>query len=157
MKDPRPYYYLSVLHYLNVLDGYLASFDLAQKNQRDAYRIANNSSSFRIIKTEKIRDILIEGKGMGQLKSVIDISEFLEQESERIIKIKGKFVEIEKNPKIGVARVTFPQELKGLKVFFRMGEKNTISINQTTHMLEFGVGFTFERLEAINNTVKDIS
>lgn len=157
MKDPRPYYYLSVLHYLNVLDGYPASFDLAQKNQRDAYRIANNSSSFRIIKTEKIRDILIEGKGMGQLKSVIDISEFLEQESERIIKIKGKFVEIEKNPKIGVARVTFPQELKGLKVFFRMGEKNTISINQTTHMLEFGVGFTFERLEAINNTVKDIS
>ena len=24
-------------------------------------------------------------------------------------------------------------------------------------MLEFGVGFTFERLEAINNTVRDIN
>ena len=139
MKDPRPYYYLSVLHYLNVLDGYSASLDLARKNQREAYRIANNNSSFRIIKPEKIRDILIEGKGMGQLKSVIDISEFLEQEGERIVKIKGKFMEIEKNPKIGIARVAFPQELKDLNVFFKMGDKNIISINQTTHRLEFGV------------------
>ena len=38
-----------------------------------------------------------------------------------------------------------------------MGDKNTIGINQSTHMLEFGVGFTFERLEAINNTVRDIN
>lgn len=157
MKDPRPYYYLSVLNYLNVLDGYSASLDLARKNQREAYRIANNNSGFRIIKTEKIRDILIEGKGMGRLKSVVDLSEFLQQEGERIIKIKGKFVEIENNPKIGVVRVIFPKELKGLKVFFKMGDKNIISINQTTHILEFGMGFTFERLEAINNTVKDIS
>lgn len=159
VKDPRPYYYLAVLHYLNALDEYSESLDIAKINHRKAYRIACNNSDFRIVKTEKIRDILLEGKGMSRIKSVIDLSEVLEQDGGRVIKLKGKFQGIgdEKKPKIGEIRVTFPQELRNAMVHFKMGDKNVISINQTTHMLEFGVGFTFERLEAINSTVKDIT
>lgn len=159
IKDPRPYYYLAVLHYLNALDGYSESLDIAKINHNEAYKIACNNSYFRVVKTDKIRDILLEGKGMNRIKSVIDLSEILEQDGERVIKLKGKFQTVadEKKTKIGKIRVTFPQELSKTMVHFKMGDKNVISINQTTHMLEFGVGFTFERLEAINSTVKDIS
>jgi len=158
MKDPRPYYYLAVLHYLNALDGYPESLNIALVNHRKAYNIAENSSSFRIIKTEKVRDILIKGKGMNRIKGILNLSEVLDRDSEKMITFKGKFQKIdEKNSKIGIIKVAFPQELKGATVYFIMGDKNEISINQTTHMLEFGVGFTFERLEAINRTVKDIT
>lgn len=159
IKDPRPYYYLAVLHYLNALDEYSESLDIAKVNHKKAYRIACNNSNFRIVRTEKIRDILIEGKGMSRIKSVIDLSEVMEQDGKRVIKLKGKFQGIgdEKQPKIGEIRVTFPQELRNAMVHFKMGDKNVISVNQTTHVLEFGVGFTFERLEAINSTVKDIT
>ena len=76
-----------------------------------------------------------------------------------MIRMQGKFINIvdEKNPKNGKIRILFPYELKNIMVYFKMGDKNTIGINQSTHMLEFGVGFTFERLEAINNTVRDIN
>ena len=96
---------------------------------------------------------------MSRIKSVIDLSEVMEQDGKRVIKLKGKFQGIgdEKQPKIGEIRVIFPQELRNAMVHFKMGDKNVIGINQTTHMLEFGVGFTFERLEAINSTVKDIT
>lgn len=159
VKDPRPYYYLAILHYLNALDGYSESFDIAKINHKEAYKIAYDNSNFRLVKTDKIRDILLEGKGMSRIKSVIDLSEVLEQDGERVIKLKGKFQGIgdEKNSKIGGIKVIFPQELRNVMVHFKMGDKNVISINQTTHMLEFGVGFTFERLEAINSTVKDIT
>lgn len=159
LKDPRPYYYLAVLNYLNALDGYPASLDIALVNQREAFKVASNNSDFRVIKTERIRDILIKGKGMRQIKSVVDLSDDLGQDSENIIRLKGKFKEIEdkRNTKIGIINVTYPQELRKIKVYFKMGDKNNIGINQTTHMLEFGIGFTFERLEAINSTVKDIT
>lgn len=159
MKDPRPYYYLTVLHYLNALEGYPASLDIARVNQKEAYRISSNNSTIRIVKTDKVRDILLEGKGMKRLKTVVDLSELFVGGDERIIKLRGKFqgLENEKNPKIGIIKIIYPQELKNTKVYFKMGEKNSISINQTTHILEFGIGFTFERLEAINSTIKDIT
>ena len=159
IRDPRPYYYLAVLHYLNALDGYKESLELARVNHHEAYRIASSNSSFRIVKIEKIRDILLEGKGMGRLRSVVDLSTILERYSPKLIKLKGKFHKIEnaKNPKVGNIRVTYPQELRETNVSFRMGEQNTITSNQETHLLEFGVGFTFERMEALNNTVKDIT
>lgn len=159
IKDPRPFYYLSVLHYLNALDEYPGSLDIARVNHKEAYKIACNSSNFRVIKTEKIRDILLEGKGMGRIKSVIDLSETLGQDSEKLIKLKGKFEGIgnENRPNIGKIKVISPQKLRNLMVYFKMGDKNVISVNQSTHILEFGVGFTFERLEAINSTVRDLS
>lgn len=159
IKDPRPYYYLGVLHYLDALDGYPASLDIARINQKEAYRIANNNSSFRLVKPEKIRDVLLQGKGMNRIKSVLDLSEVMEHDCEKIIRLRGKFqgLENENNPNIGIIKVIFPQEMVNTKVYFKMGGKNSISINQTTHMLEFGVGVTFERLEAINSTVKDIT
>lgn len=159
VRDPRPYYYLTVLHYLNTLDGYQASIELAKKYQRDTYNSANTSSSLRIVNMGKIRDILVSGIGIARIKSVNDLPEVLEKEQNNIVKVRGKFHDIEKdkNSKIGVINVTFPQEFRNLKVYFKMGGQNTIDINQTTHILEFGVGFSFERLEAINNTVKDIT
>lgn len=160
IKDPRPYYYLTVLHYLNALDGYLSSLEIARVNQKEAYKIASNNSGLRVINTDKIRDILLEGKGMNRIKSVIDLSEALEQDGDRTIKLKGKFqgIQDERKPKIGTIKVIFPQELKNTNIYFKMGDKNTISINQSGgHILEFGIGFTFERLEAINSTVKDIT
>ena len=159
IKDPRPYYYLAVLHYLNALDDYSESLDIAKINHRKAYKIVCDNSNVRLVKADRIRDILIEGKGMSRIKSVIDLSDVWEQDGDKLIKFKGKFQGIgdEKNPKIGEIRVTFPNELRNIMVHFKMGDKNVISINQTTHILEFGVGFTFERLEAINNTVKDIT
>lgn len=159
INDPRPYYYLAVLHYLNALDGYSDSTSIAQVYHREAYKISCNNAQFRLIKTEKIRDILLAGKGMGRIKSVINMSEILGKDVTKLIKLRGKFLNIadEKNPKNGRIKVAFPHELRNVMVYFKMGDKNTISINQSTHMLEFGVGFTFERLEAINNTVRDIN
>ena len=76
-----------------------------------------------------------------------------------MVKLRGKFLDIdsEKNKKIGIVRVSFPREMRNLKVYFKMGDQNTIGIGQSTHTLEFGVGFTFERLEAVNRTVKDVT
>lgn len=158
IKDPRPYYYLTVLHYLNALDGYSASLEFAWINQRDAYKTANSNSVFRVINIEKIRDILLDGRGMNRMKSVGKLTEDLDKDVEKAIRLKGKFLgNDDKNPKIGTINVVFPQELRNAKVYFKMGDKNTISTYQTGHMLEFAVGFTFERLEAINSTVKDVT
>lgn len=159
-NDPRPYYYLTVLHYLNAMDGYSSSLELARLNQKEAYKTASRNSGLRVINTEKIRDILLDGRGMNRIKSVIDLSEIIEQDGENTIKLMGKFQGIKdtKTPKIGTIKVTFPHELKNINVYFKMGDKNTISINQSGgHILEFSVGFTFERLEAINRTVRDIT
>lgn len=159
-KDPRPYYYLTVLHYLNGLDGYQSSLETARVNQREAYKIASNNSGLRVINTEKVRDILLDGRGMSRIRSVIDLSEVLERDGEKTIKLRGQFQGVgdEKRPKIGIIKVLYPQELKNAVVYFRMGDKNTISTNQSgKHILEFGIGFTFERLEAISSTVKDIT
>lgn len=159
MRDPRPYYYLAVLHYLNTLDGYSNSLGIAQVNHKEAYRIAENNSGLRIIKIEKIRDILLDGKGMNRIKSVVNLPEIVERDGEKAIKLRGKFqtIDSDKNKKIGIIKAIFPQELKDTNIYFKMGDGNTISVNQSTHLLEFGMGFTFERLEAINSTVKDIS
>ncbi len=159
LRDPRPYYYMAVLNYLDALDGYEDSLDIARANHKEAYRIANNNSDFRVINMEMIRDILVTGKGMNRLKSVVDLSKIPEEEDVGMVKLRGKFLDIdsEKNKKIGIVRVSFPREMRNLKVYFKMGDQNTIGIGQTTHTLEFGVGFTFERLEAVNRTVKDVT
>ena len=159
LNDPRPFYYLAVLYYLNALDGYSESSSIALGYHKQAYKIACNNAQFRLIKAEKIRDILVAGKGMGRIKGVVNMVEILSKDTEKMIRMQGKFINIvdEKNPKNGKIRILFPYELKNIMVYFKMGDKNTIGINQSTHMLEFGVGFTFERLEAINNTVRDIN
>ena len=96
---------------------------------------------------------------MSRIRNVVDLSEDLVQNSNNLIKIRGRFEEIENNSKrnIGKIKITYPQELKNIMVSFKMGDKNVIGISQSTHLLEFGMGFTFERLEAINSTVKDIT
>lgn len=159
MKDPRPYYYLAVLHYLNALDGYSKSLDIARLNHSESYKVAVNNSGLRIVKIEKIRDVLLDGKGMNRIKSVVNLPETVEQNEGKTIKLRGIFktIDSDKNKKIGVIKVIFPQEFKNMNVYFKMGDGNTISVNQSTHLLEFGMGFTFERLEAINSTVKDIN
>ena len=91
IKDPRPYYYLAVLHYLNALDDYSESLDIAKINHRKAYKIVCDNSNVRLVKADRIRDILIEGKGMSRIKSVIDLSDVWEQDGDKLIKFKGKF------------------------------------------------------------------
>ncbi len=159
IKDPRPYYYLTILHYLNAMDGYISSVEAARMNQHESYKIARNNSVFRVVNMEKIQDTFLEGKGMGRIKSIVELTEDLDKIIGKGIRLKGEFQgpADDKNPKIGKIKVVFPQELKNTNVYFKMGDKNTISVNQSNHILEFMVGFTFERMEAINNTVKDVT
>lgn len=156
IKDPRPYYYLAVLYYVDAMDGYVASLDMAKKNQKLAYNIANSNSSLRIVNVRKIRNILVKGKGMRRIHYVHDLSQITPDEKNNAVKLRGKFVDVNKT-RIGILNVISPLELKNIDVYFKIGDQNSISANQTTHILEFCIGFTFERIEAINSTIKDIT
>ena len=154
MSDPLPYYYLSVLYSLSVLEG----------NSSDAIHIddcikkACSFSNNRIDSVIRLKDILIKGKGMGQLCDVSVMKEIGSLEVYRQIQpiqIIGQFKSV--SSKRGNVSVRVPEMWMGRNAKFTVGEKNHLTDDVITHMVSFFGGFCYEGITAINSSVIDMN
>ncbi len=157
--DPRPAYYLYVLHYLRALEGFTNSIEEGEKYRKICRKICEEKKGDNfVINYSKVRDWLGNGKGLRALVDDrnIDYSNILKDDN--LMKMKGKFIEIDpSNRKVyGYISVTEPVYLRGAKVFFKPLECG-VSMQQIGHIFEFKLGFSFERMVAFDKSIRDIS
>ncbi len=152
--DPRPYYYLYVLYYLSVLEGnvdnkkYLSEFQtLCSKKAIQAGKSLNY-----------IKDLLIEGKGMGQLREIhgmdVELINKISKEH-KLIELTGKFIDIV--PGKGVVQIKKPIPWLRYEAKFDLLKQNSVGESQLTHELSFFGGFSYEQIIAISSSVKDVT
>lgn len=154
IQDPRPYYYLYVLYYLSVLEGYKENLQKATFYRKKAGQLAERTG----YSTNRIRDVFVDGNGMSQLRDCHDIEDLGDIFSTRDIpyrKFEGIFERIES--KKGIVRLQSPSKWEGEQVKFRSEEKNTLGEKQVSHRVAFYGGFSYEQLCAFDGTVKDIN
>ena len=90
--DPRPYYYLYVLYYLSVLEGNIDNKKYLMEYQSLSARKATQGGK----SLNYIRDLLIEGKGMGQLLEIHHMESGIVNKigaSNKLRKMEGRFSE----------------------------------------------------------------
>lgn len=160
-KNPEPYYYKVALLYLEKLEG--GESDGALQAIRDTIARMDSAQQFdsRRGRSDKIRDLLVEGSGMGRLLNVSDCGPAAE--------LAGRISEAKKLPAVLCGKVELvqywgaelsiyaPPSLMKQKASSRIGRmsKNTLSEGQTNHKVKFLVGFTVNGLRAVEDSVKD--
>jgi len=155
-KDARPFYYLYTLHYLRAMDGYQDSLKEAERHRRKCYHtISSRHQSEEELDIRRIRDVVVDGKGIGRLKDVRNDKNL----PEYVITIKpmkfyGSFTQ--SKPKKGFVNLIDPKGLYGVEAKFTVGQGNTLS-DQYGHKLVFYAGFTLERMHAIDHFVRDLT
>lgn len=160
--NPEPWYYLMVFYYLDALEGGTTSVKEALKYQKEM----NNDAKFepdRIHGRNFFQDILVEGKGAGQLLSVrhcrneetILIESAIRNLSPKIV--KGNFQSIASGA--GEMHLFYPMQWNNVYVHVRYGKTYQNSLNNQLHehKLESPIGFTFFRPHALSEYVKDNS
>lgn len=154
VNDPWPYYYLSVLYSLSVLEG-----NVSDRNEIAPYiKKACLMSSTRIDSVTQIRDILVKGKGLGQLCDISTIKDLGTLEAYRGIQpvcFKGQYKSA--SSKRGVIDLRIPEKWIGRTAKFSVGENNNMTESVITHMVSFYAGFCYEGITAINSSVIDLN
>ena len=152
--DPLPYYYLSVLYYLSALEGNIGSIKLAKYASIQACTAASN----RTESTYRIKDILVKGKGIGQLRDIgvfNDVGELEVYENIAPVVFRGKFEDVESAR--GIVILRSPSEWLDSQAKFTVRENNSLTKDFLTHTVEFYGGFCYEGIVAINSSVRDIT
>lgn len=157
--DPRPAYFLYVLHYLRALDGFTNSIEEGERYRKICRKICEEKKKDNLtVNYSKVRDWLGNGKGVRALVDDrnIDYSNILKDSG--LMKVKGKFLEIDPSNRrvYGYITVIEPVYLKGAKVFFKPLECG-VSTQQIGHVFEFKLGFSFERMVAFDKSIKDVT
>ena len=151
-RDPLPYYYLSALYYLSVLEGNVENVTQAQ----DASRLACNYASNKAMSINRIRDVLKEGKGIGQLCDISvfnDIGTLEVYENITPVTFSGRFDGVESAR--GTVSLRTPVQWRNCKAKFTVRENNNLTEDFITHTISFYGGFSFEGIVAINSSVRD--
>lgn len=152
--DPRPYYYLYVLYYLSVLEGNVDN----EKNIEEFRRLSEKKATQAGRKLDVMQDILLDGKGMAQLRDTRSVESLVKAATDSSLKkreLGGRFVEI--ITKVGAIELRQPKQWIRKRAKFRMLERNTVGESQYSHDVKFYGGFSFEQIVAINESVKDIT
>lgn len=158
-RNPLPWYYLMVFYYLEALEGGTTSVEEAKKCQREI-RSESSSSSYG---QTKFQDILIEGKGAGQLLNVRNCSD------EETILAEAKKYNV--TPKIvkgifnstavgaGDIQLFSPMQLDKVSIHVHYGKniQNTLNDHLKEHKVASPMGFIVLRPCALSNYVKDES
>lgn len=163
--NPEPYYYLSALYYLDSLNGAGLAFNKAQDVMFEITRMSmNDKFDTRRGNFKRCRDLLVKGRGAGQL---LDVSHCLKDQEILQEAIKRKRMPlifsgtyhktIDKS--LSVIKVYEPTKLKDLEVYMEIGRltKNTLFEGNEGHDIKFFAGFSIERPVAISDYAKDIS
>lgn len=156
-KDARPYYYLYTLHYLRALDGYEDSLKQAEIYRRKCYQtVLARHNSEEDLDIRRLRDIIVQGKGMGRLKDVRHYNKLPAAiNNMEPMKLYGSFSHVES--KKGFIKLSEPPGLHGVEAKFTLSQGNTLSDKQTSHKIAFYAGFTLEQINAIDHFVRDIT
>jgi hypothetical protein len=164
-RDPRPYYYLYVLNYLNALDGTLDGAKESNRVQRDIQRmLAEKRYSNSIYRRNHLCDLLIfEGHGMGQL---FDVNYFPTSKDMLVElmnlkltpRIMNGHLENVLYNKIGKVKLYDPVEWNDClaDIEIGVGAKNTLTEQQKTHRIAFRGGFNYEYLTGAHSNVWDL-
>lgn len=156
-KSPSPAYYLYVLYFLRGLQDN-DCLEESNKYRKLCYQQCKHYKMFEdgVVSTAKFRDYLCIGNKMNQLFNahLIDEPKYY-NEINNIASFKGKFSKIEKNG-IGEVLIIEPRAVKNQIVYFRPKECG-LGEGQLGNTLQFSLGFTFERIEAINKSVYDLT
>ncbi len=154
--EPLPYYYRAVFYYLSALEGNVTSIAKAQdySNQTCGYARDRN----RPVSLNRIRDILVDGKGVGRLRDVAIFSDLGTLESYESIKpvVFGGRFEDEKS-KRGTVLLKVPERLVTCKAKFNLDRNNSLTKDYITHEVEFYGGFCYEGIVAIDSSVIDVT
>ncbi len=149
LRDSEPLYYEMVLNYLDALDGAIGAIRGADRSRED-----NMSFSSR-----KIRDVLVNGTGMGRL---LDVSRLGKEEEvlaqvESPIVLEGRLHET-KYESTGFIRIHTPMAFRDETARVELGKRarNTLTDKQRGHRVQFLAGFSMEGIVAIPSTAKDI-
>lgn len=152
--DPRPYYYLYVLYYLSVLEG-----NIDNKKYLQEYQILSAKKATQAGKSlNYIRDLLIEGKGMGQLLEIHYIESGMADkigDSNKLREMEGRYVDTV--PGKGIVELKRPVAWLRYIAKFDLLKQNSVGESQLTHELKFYGGFSYEQIVAINSSIKDLT
>lgn len=163
-KNPEPYYYLKVLLYLNGYSGSKQAMEeLHEVDERVSRFASDNRFDARRGNRVKIRDLFVTGKDMGQLFSIShcrgldEIQREIIRRSVRPMVFNGHLHEIQYTN--GIIELYQPYVWSGEKVWTEIGKRvdNSLSEMQLQHKVSFFGGFSFDRMTALPNTVRDTS
>lgn len=164
-KNPEPYYYLRSLYYLEAREGSMQALTEAKRLNQEIDRM-NSSDYFsrRRRNIERIRDILIEGKGMAQMFDVSycqtedEIMKVLAKAGVHPIVLQGHFNRI-LNRSNALIAVHTPACWLDMEVRFEIGKgvQNTLTDRQQGHNVMFYAGLSIHHVVAMANELKDIS
>ncbi len=162
--NPEPYYYVKVLEYLNWKDG----SGLAPENVRNMDALISRLDSDhrfdrRRGSLDKMRDLFVVGKEMGQLLDVTgchseeDILNVLDDSRLQPQIFEGHLDECVYQ--YGVLRLYQPGYWANEKAWLDTGKRvgNTLSLRQLNHNIIFMGGFAVDRLRALPNSARDKS
>lgn len=161
-KNLLPWYYLMVFYYLEALEGGTTSIEKAQKYQKEMY----NETKFaypRSFSQTKLNDILVEGRGAGQLLNV--------KHCKDEVTILAEAAKLEITPTIvkgifystavgaGNIQLSSPQQLAKVLIHVRYGKNynNTLNDQLKEHKVESFVGFSNSRPCALSSYTRDES
>lgn len=168
-RNPEPYYYKSTLLYLEIREG-------SSKAREELHELTKQISSDAEDKKfdrrrgdiEKIRDILIEGREMGQLLDIthLDVTHRATEE-ERLKAVRDQNCEpitvsahLEGCPGKNIADMEIyePSCWKGEPARLNIGRhaNHSITSAQIHHRIQFVMGFSTLRLTAVSCTAADI-
>lgn len=160
-KNPEPYYYKALVLYLERLDGMECEGELQSVRDTIDSMDANQLFDPRRGRLDKIRDLLVEGHGMGRLLNVSDCGPSAE--------IANRVSAAQKMPTVLCGTVESvqlwgaelsmyaPPALARQKASSEIGKmsRNTLSGNQINHKVMFFGGFTTKGIRAVSDSVKD--
>ena len=151
-NNPRPYYNLYVLEYLNMYEGFASSYQKAEEYRVKCYEKAVRSNGI-FGKIDTVRDYLIQGRGMGRLYPRIDRNK--EPDASCYVKVEGAFERVVS--KKGFISISGPSQWKPLEAKFSLNNKISLKEDFCSHKVAFYAAFTYEQIVANNNIVADIS
>ncbi|WP_143405394.1 hypothetical protein [Faecalibacterium sp. An122] len=160
-KNPEPYYYKALVLYLERLDGMECEGELQSVRDTIDSMDANQLFDPRRGRLDKIRDLLVEGHGMGRLLNVSDCGPSAE--------IANRVSAAQKMPTVlcgtvesvqlwgAELSVYAPPALARQKASSEIGKmsRNTLSGDQINHKVMFFGGFTTKGIRAVSDSVKD--
>lgn len=164
-ENAEPFYHLTTMLYLSILDNPLARADVSRAKELQA-KLSRMDSTRRGIRY-KIRDIYVNGKGMGRLRDVSrfgrqdEVLSFLqyadkELKLSRPIPVDARITDISSH---AVLEIYNPNQWSSLNASMYVGKEsgNSFSSNQINNRTRFLMGFGFDGIEALSATAKDLA
>lgn len=160
-KNPEPYYYKAMLLCLERLEGGECEGELQAVHNTIARMDSMQQFDPKRGRLDKIKDLLVEGTGMGRLLNVSDCGPAAE--------LANRISEAKKTPTVlsgnvesvqywgAELSVSAPPALMKQKVVSEIGRmsKNTLSEGQINHKVKFFAGFTAIGIKTVSDSVKD--